>query len=153
MENNTIKENCLEVIEKQDVLEISSDNTLPAIINKKELLPVVINQQCKELFKLKEEFYKIRKNNSIGKTILKILKKLVCIIAKIVYAISKCITKLVCFLAISAIVTMTTVILTKNIINYYCGAVPADDNSFSIFNMNNIEKKVDNNNIEENPSN
>lgn len=128
MDNNIIKDNCIEIIPSK---EIAINNKIQTVSLNKELLPIIVNPQQLALPILEKDFSKISKKRKIKRYILKFIQaiykrltKLGCIVAKVVSLMAKVINwsfltsaKFVCLIAMSAIVIISTTILTKNIVN------------------------------------
>lgn len=134
MENNVIKENYLEVLPSQEIITKKEVNTLPIVKDTSSLLPVIVQQRELALIEIKKEFYKIRKHHSL-KGILKFIKNVTKLLLKLVRLCILSSIKIIGFVAVSAIVVITTAIITKNIINSYYGVEPQEDITYSIFNM------------------
>ena len=135
MENNVVKENCLEVLPKNEIMNNIQETTLPVLRNNENLLPTVIKQRELALIEIKREFYNIKQNHSaVG--ILKFLKNTLLLLAKFVRWSIMASSKVLGFIAVSAIIVISTTIITKNIINSkYSVDRKDDETTYSIFRL------------------
>ena len=136
MENNVVKGNCIEIVQDQNVVTEFEKNKLPVIVNKANLLPVVIIEKELALKGIKEK-NNINKRSNVGSVIWNFIKKALFLFAKLIRLCVIAIAKTVGFIVISAIIIISTTIITKNIINFYCNKDKAttDHSSYSIFNV------------------
>lgn len=138
MENNVVKGNCIEIVQDQNVVTEFEKNKLPVIVNKANLLPVVIIEKELALKGIKEK-NNINKRSNVGNVIWNFIKKALFLFAKLIRLCVIAIAKTVGFIVISAIIIISTTIITKNIINFYCNKdkTTTDHSSYSIFNVKN----------------
>lgn len=136
MENNVVKGNCIEIVQDQNVVTEFEENKLPVIVNKANLLPVVIIEKELALKGIKEK-NNINKRSNVGNVIWNFIKKALFLFAKLIRLCVIAIAKTVGFIVISAIIIISTTIITKNIINFYCNKdkTTTDYSSYSIFNV------------------
>lgn len=136
MENNVVKGNCIEIVQDQNVVTEFEENKLPVIVNKTNLLPVVIIEKELALKGIKEK-NNINKRSNVGNVIWNFIKKALFLFAKLIRLCVIAIAKTVGFIVISAIIIISTTIITKNIINFYCNKdkTTTDHSSYSIFNV------------------
>lgn len=136
MENNVVKGNCIEIVQDQNVVTEFEKNKLPVIVNKANLLPVVIIEKELALKGIKEK-NNINKRSNVGNVIWNFIKKALFLFAKLIRLCVIAIAKTVGFIVISAIIIISTTIITKNIINFYCNKdkTTTDHSSYSIFNV------------------
>ena len=136
MENNVVKGNCIEIVQDQNVVTEFEENKLPVIVNKANLLPVVIIEKELALKGIKEK-NNINKRSNVGNVIWNFIKKALFLFAKLIRLCVIAIAKIVGFIVISAIIIISTTIITKNIINFYCNKdkTTTDHSSYSIFNV------------------
>ncbi len=136
MENNVVKGNCIEIVQDQNVVTEFEENKLPVIVNKANLLPVVIIEKELALKGIKEK-NNINKRSNVGNVIWNFIKKALFLFAKLIRLCVIAIAKTVGFIVISAIIIISTTIITKNIINFYCNKdkTTTDHSSYSIFNV------------------
>lgn len=134
MENNIVKENYLEVLPSREIIAKKESNILPVVKDTSSLLPVIIKQKELALVEIKKEFYNIKKHHSF-KGILKFIKNVAKLLVKLIRLCILSSLRVIGFVAVSAIVVITTAIITKNIINSYYGVEPQEDVTYSIFNM------------------
>lgn len=134
MENNIVKENYLEVLPNQEIIVKKELDKLPVVKDTNSLLPVIIKQKELALIEIKKELYNVKQHHSL-KGVLKFIKNVAKISAKLVRLCILACIKIISFVAISAIVITTTTIITKNIINSYYGVEPKEDFTYSIFDM------------------
>ena len=140
MENNVVKENYLEVLPSQEIITKKENDMLPIVKDTNSLLPVIVNQRELALIEIKKEFYNIKKNRSL-KGILKFIKFVAKLLLKLVRLCIMSSIRIITFAAVSAIVVITTTIITKNIINSYYGVELHEDTTYSIFNMKDDSSK------------
>lgn len=140
MDNNILKENCLEVINENKMVTVNNSNMLPALaIDSKMLLPVIIPREDQSLVFVQQEIEKI-KNRKFIKILLKKLRTVCVLCAKLIRYMFLFITGIICFLGVGLVVIMTTAIITRNIVNSKCEVVDPDpETSFSIFVPKGIE--------------
>lgn len=136
MENNVVKGNCIEIVQDQNVVTEFEENKLPVIVNKANLLPVVIIEKELALKGIKEK-NNINKRSNVGNVIWNFIKKALFLFAKLIRLCVIAIAKMIGFIIISAIIVISTTIITKNIINFYCNKdkTTTDHSSYSIFNV------------------
>lgn len=135
MENNIVKENYLEVIPNKEIIRTNENNVLPAIvIDKKLLLPVIVQNKELALINIKKDLENI-KNHKIIKNIVKVVKVLAIILAKFIRYCFIAVASITAFIGVSAVIVTSTAIVTKNIVNSYCGSTPQKDTTYSIFKM------------------
>lgn len=135
MENNVVKENCLEILPKGEIISNIQETTLPVLKNSENLLPTVIKQRELALIEIKREFYNIRQNHSMV-DILKFFKNTLFWFAKFVRWSIMASSKVIGFVAVSAIIVISTTIITKNIINAkYSVDRKDDETTYSIFKL------------------
>lgn len=135
MENNIVKENYLEVLPNQEILKKEELNILPTIIpDNNLLLPVIIQKKELALIEIKKELNNLKKHKTAIK-ILNVAKVLVKAVAKFIRFCFIASASLIGFLGVSALIVMSTAIITKNIVNSYYGTTPQKDTTYSIFKM------------------
>ncbi|MBO5349624.1 MAG: hypothetical protein J6A89_07405 [Clostridia bacterium] len=135
MENNIIKENYLEVLPSQEIIKNEELNILPIIKQDPSLLlPVIIQKKELALIEIKNEISNI-KGHKIIIGILKIIKILAIALAKFIRFCFIASASIVGFVGVSALVVMSTAIITKNIVNSQYGSTPQKDTTYSIFQM------------------
>ena len=136
MENNVVKGNCIEIVQDQNVVTEFEENKLPVIVNNENLLPVIIIEKELALERIKEK-NNINKKYNVGNVIWNFIKKALFLFAKLIRLCVIAIAKTVGFIVISAIIIISTTIITKNIINFYCNKdkTTTDHSSYSIFNV------------------
>lgn len=135
MENNIIKENYLEVLLSQEIIKNEELNILPIIKQDPSLLlPVIIQKKELALIEIKNEISNI-KGHKIIIGILKIIKILAIALAKFIRFCFIASASIVGFVGVSALVVMSTAIITKNIVNSQYGSTPQKDTTYSIFQM------------------
>lgn len=141
MENNIIKENQLEVIPNNEITTIVELNTLPAVRDKKELLPTIIKKDSLALIEIKKEFQDLKKRRSLY-GLAWFLKKSIVLFGKLCRALFMATSRTACFIALSAVVILSTTILTKNIVNslYGARATQEDNVEYSIYNVKDDEQ-------------
>lgn len=120
MENNVIKENQLEVLPKNEIATIVEISRLPMAKDKKELLPAIIRKDALALIEIKKEFYNVRKQRSIY-GLAWFVKKVIVLFAKLGRFLFLTTTRLTSFAIFSAIVVLSTTIITKNVVNSMAG--------------------------------
>lgn len=121
MENNIIKENQLEVLPNNEIANIVVENKLPVISSSKgDLLPTIIKKDTLALMEIKREFYEVKKQRSVY-GIVWFLKKILILFAKLVRYIVLASTRLVSFALLSAIIILSTTIITRNVVNSFYG--------------------------------
>jgi hypothetical protein len=136
MDNNFVKENCLEIIPSQELIEVKTQKALTEsnMEDKNMLLPVIV--QCKELalIEVKNEITTLKEHkNPIG--VLKFVKATVKILAKAIRTLFMASASVIGFIGVSILVIVATAIITKNIVNSYYGSTPDTDITYSIFKM------------------
>lgn len=141
MENNVIKENQLEVIPNNEITALVELNKLPEIKDRRELLPTIIKKDALALIEIKKEFQNLKKRRSLyGLTWF--LKKSAVFFAKLCRFVFLATSRLACFVVLSAIVILSTTILTKNIVNSLYGARATQEESteYSIYSVKDDEQ-------------
>ena len=125
----------------KNVVTEFEENKLPVIVNKANLLPVVIIEKELALKGIKEK-NNINKRSNVGNVIWNFIKKALFLFAKLIRLCVIAIAKTVGFIVISAIIIISTTIITKNIINFYCNKdkTTTDHSSYSIFNVYLVKK-------------
>ena len=109
MENNIVKENYLEVLPSQDVIKNKKTNLLPVVKSDNNLLlPVIIKNKELALIEIKKEYSNLKEHKTAS---------------------------VIGFIGVSILIVMSTAIITKNIVNSYCGTTPQSDTTYSIFQM------------------
>lgn len=142
MENNTLKENYLEIIQQESMALEKERNNLPVLKDCKELLPVIIEKKELALITINKELKTIKQNrifvaimNSLT-GLMKLLKFGVMSFAKLIRWSVLASTRLISFVVVSALVILSTTIITKNIVNSYYGTeLKNDETSFSVFKV------------------
>ena len=136
MENNIIKENCIDVIKEQGVITVSNPEVLPAIsMNRNFLMPLVVPYRELSMLEVKREFYTL-KYNKTWQHLLKFIKVLAKFLASAVRFLFLSTTNIVTFVGVSAIIITSIAIVTKNTINsYYDAKIQYDETEFSIYKI------------------
>ena len=136
MENNVVKGNCIEIVQNQNIVTDFEENKLPIIINNENLLPVIIIEKELALERIKEK-NNINKKYNVSNIIWNFIKKALFLFAKLIRLCVIAIAKMIGFIIISAIIVISTTIITKNIINFYCnkGKTTTESSSYSVFNV------------------
>lgn len=136
MESNVVKGNCIEIVQNQNIVTDFEENKLPVIVNNENLLPVVIIEKELALERIKEK-NNINKKYNVGNVIWNFIKKALFLFAKLIRLCVIAIARMIGFIIISAIIVISTTIITKNIINCYCNKdkTTSDRSSYSIFNV------------------
>lgn len=141
MENNVVKENCLEVLPKNEIMDNIQETTLPVLKNKENLLPTIIEKRELALIEIRREFYNIKQNHS-AIDVLKFLKNTLFLFAKFIRWSIMASSKVVGFIVVSAIIVVSTTIITKNIINAKYSVDTKDDGTtYSIFKLKDSVEK------------
>lgn len=135
MENNIVKENYLEVLPSQDVIKNKKTNLLPVVKSDNNLLlPVIIKNKELALIEIKKEYSNLKEHKTaLG--LLKFIKSVTKILAKSVRFCFVASASVIGFIGVSILIVMSTAIITKNIVNSYCGTTPQSDTTYSIFQM------------------
>jgi hypothetical protein len=135
MENNIIKENYLEVLPNQKLIKtVECEALLTLEEDKNLLLPVIIPKKELSLVEIKKDLNGLKEHTAIT-ALLKFTKKLVKILAKFVRFCFIASSSIIGFVGVSALIVMSTAIITKNIVNSHCGSTPQNDTTYSIFKM------------------
>lgn len=137
MENNIIKENQLEVLPKSEINNIIVVNELPVLSKcRSDLLPIVISQKALALLEIKEEYYKVKKLRHIY-GIVWFLKNVLVLFGKLVRYIFLASTRIISFALFSAVVILSTTIITSNVVNMIYGIKDTSQNNteYSIYNV------------------
>ena len=135
MGNNIIKENCLEIIPNKEVEIDKKENVLPeSKVNNNMLLPVIVKNRELALIEIKNEVAVLKENKTFT-GLLKFIKATVKILAKLVRGLFMASAGIIGFVGVSIIVVIATAIITKNIVNSYCGTSTEVDSTYSIFKM------------------
>ncbi|MBP3708624.1 MAG: hypothetical protein J6J36_08545 [Clostridia bacterium] len=142
MENNTLKENYLEVIPQKSMVFEKEKNNLPVLKDCRNLLPVIIKKKELALITIDKELDTIKQNRIVAAIKLgivglaKLLKFVTMSFVKLIRWSILVSTRCISFIVVSALVLLSTTIITKNIVNSYYGSdLKEDDTSFSIFNV------------------
>lgn len=138
MENNIIKESQLEVLSKNEITTIVNMSNLPVARNRSDLLPTVIKNNALALVEIKKEFYNVKKHRSIyGLTWF--IKSIIVLCAKLARFMFLSASRLVSFVMFSAILLLSTAIITKNVVNFVSGIKLTDvedkNKEFSIYSV------------------
>lgn len=135
MENNIVKESYLEVLPNQEMMKSTKTEVLPALASDRNLLlPVIIPKKELALVEIKKELNNLKEHKTII-GLLKFTKNVAKILAKLVRFCFIASAGVVGFLGVSALIVMSTAIITKNIVNSYYGSTPQEDTTYSIFRM------------------
>lgn len=144
MENNVIKENQLEILQKSKAVTVVEENKLPVLKNREDLLPAVIKRRDLALIEIKKEFYKIKQQHSLV-GILVFLKKVLVLFAKIIRCTILASSRMICLVMFSAIVIISTTIVTKNVVNSFYGVKATQgDTVYSIYSIKDDEEAMQN---------
>lgn len=158
MENNTLKENYLEIIQQESMVLEKEKNNLPVLKDSKELLPVIIEKKELALITINKELNTIKQNRIFVAIMnglvgfMKLLKFSVMSFVKLIRWSILASTRIISFVIVSALVLLSTTIITKNIVNSYYGTDQKNDEaSFSVFKIKDdvdaaSAKPVDSNN-------
>ena len=142
MENNTLKENYLEVIPPKSVVLEKEKNNLPVLKDCRKLLPVIIEKKELALITINKELDTIKQNRIVAAImnglvgLVKLLKFGTMSFVKLIRWSILASTRFISFVVVCALVLLSTTIITKNIVNFYYGTdIKNDETSFSIFNV------------------
>lgn len=142
MENNTLKENYLEVIPQKSMVLEKEKNNLPVLKDCRELLPVIIEKKELALITINKELDTIKQNKIVAAImagvvgLMKLLKLTTMSFVKLIRWSILASTRLISFVVVCALILLSTTIITKNIVNSYYGTdLKNDETSFSIFNI------------------
>lgn len=142
MENNTLKENYLEVIPQKSMVLEKEKNNLPVLKDCRKLLPVIIEKKELALITINKDLDIIKQNRIVAAimnglvSLVKLLKFVTMSFVKLIRWSILASTRLISFVVVCALVLLSTTIITKNIVNSYYGTdLKNDETSFSIFNI------------------
>lgn len=135
MENNIIQNTFLEVLPNQEVIKKEETNILPNIkYDRNLLLPVVIPKRELALIEIKKEPI-ILENHKDASKVLHVAKTVAKAFSKVVRFCFIASASVVGFVGVSALIVMSTAIITKNIVNSYYGTEPEKNTTYSVFKM------------------
>lgn len=140
MGSNVIKENQLEILPKSKAVTVVEENKLPILRNRENMLPAIVKQRELSLIELKREFYKIKQQNSLVGVLI-CLKKVLILFAKIIRGTILASSRMIGLVMFSAIVIISTTIVTKNVVNSFYGVKDTEgDAVYSIYSVKDDEK-------------
>lgn len=140
MESNVIKENQLEILQKSKAVTVVEENKLPILKNRENMLPAIVKQRELSLIELKREFYKIKQQHSLVGVLI-CLKKVLILFAKIIRGTVLASSRMIGLIMFSAIVILSTTIVTKNVVNAFYGVKATQgDTVYSIYSIKDDEK-------------